>query len=66
MEDSTVLGRYLILAASARFLIEFVRVNPRVALGMTIAQWGTLCLIAGGAWLLAQSVRSGSVVVSAK
>jgi phosphatidylglycerol:prolipoprotein diacylglycerol transferase len=50
--DAIVLGRYLIYAGTARFLIEFVRINPKVALGLTVAQLGTLVLIAGGVWLL--------------
>jgi phosphatidylglycerol:prolipoprotein diacylglycerol transferase len=50
--DRIVLGRYLIYAGTARFLIEFIRVNPAVALGLTVAQLGTLVLIAGGVWLL--------------
>jgi phosphatidylglycerol:prolipoprotein diacylglycerol transferase len=50
--DRVVLGRYLFLAGGVRFLIEFVRVNPAVALGLTVAQWGTLVLIVVGIWLL--------------
>jgi phosphatidylglycerol---prolipoprotein diacylglyceryl transferase len=46
--DTIVLGRYLILAGAARFLIEFLRINPRVALGLTVAQWGTLTLMVIG------------------
>ena len=48
-----VLGRYLVLAGLARFLIEFVRVNVRVALGLTVAQYGALALAAAGALLIA-------------
>ena len=50
--DAIVFGRYLIYAGTARFLIEFVRINPKVALGLTVAQLGTLVLMAGGAALL--------------
>jgi phosphatidylglycerol---prolipoprotein diacylglyceryl transferase len=54
--DIIVLGRYLILAGGARVLIEFVRINPRVALGLTVAQWGTLTLmVIGVALTLLQS-----------
>src|SRR5204862_1823379 len=35
-----VLGRYLVLAGTARFLIEFLRINVRVAFGLTVAQYG--------------------------
>jgi len=32
-------GRYLILSAVARFLIEFIRRNPAWLVGLTTAQW---------------------------
>ena len=50
--DRIVFGRYLTLAGTARFLIEFVRINPAVALGLTVAQLGTLVLMILGAYLL--------------
>ena len=52
--DAVVLGRYLVLAGGARFLIEFIRVNVRVALGMTMAQWASLALMLIGVVLLAR------------
>ncbi len=55
MADAKVLGRYLLLAGGARFLIEFIRINPAVALGMTMAQWGALLLMAFGVALLSRS-----------
>ncbi len=39
LADAAVLGRYLVLAAGFRFVLEFIRVNPEVALGLTMAQW---------------------------
>ncbi len=36
--DGMVFGRYLILAGSLRFLIEFVRINRRIAGPLTLAQ----------------------------
>ena len=47
-------GRYLVLAGIARFLVEFVRINPRVALGLSVAQLVSLALIVIGGllWLL--------------
>ena len=36
--DGVVFGRYLILAGSLRFLIEFVRINRRIAGPLTLAQ----------------------------
>jgi len=44
-------GEYLMLAAIGRFGIEFVRVNPEVALGWTSAQWIAVGLFAAGAGL---------------
>ena len=50
---------YLVLVGSARFVIEFVRTNPRVALGLTEAQIMSLASVAaGGAFLLQR--RSGT------
>jgi phosphatidylglycerol:prolipoprotein diacylglycerol transferase len=55
--DTAVVGRYLLLAGAARFLIEFIRLNERVALGLTVAQWGTLAMMAFGGWLLTRRER---------
>jgi phosphatidylglycerol:prolipoprotein diacylglycerol transferase len=55
--DSAVLGRYLLLAGFIRFAIEFVRVNVRVALGLTVAQYGALVLMSGGAVLIWRTPR---------
>jgi len=43
---------YLILAGSMRFLVEFWRVNPIIALGMTEYQWISLTLVLLGGYLL--------------
>ena len=50
--DRQVLGRYLVLVGVTRFLIEFVRVNVRVALDLTVAQWASLVVVAVGLALL--------------
>jgi prolipoprotein diacylglyceryltransferase len=42
-------GEYLIGAGIGRFVIEFWRVNPRVALDLTEPQWIAIGLIACGA-----------------
>lgn len=47
-------GLYLTLAGFARFLVEFVRINPRVLFGLSIAQLTSLALIAIGGALLAR------------
>ncbi len=51
--DLGVIGRYLALAGTARFLIEFIRVNERVALGMTVAQYVALLLVVAGGLCIA-------------
>lgn len=40
--DLDLFGRYLVLVSGTRFLIEIIRVNVRVALGLTVAQWFAL------------------------
>ena len=52
--DAIVLGRYCALAGTARFVIEFIRINERVALGLTVAQWVSLALIVSGAVILSR------------
>lgn len=47
--DGTVFAWYLALACSARFLVEFVRINPPVVLGLSQAQIMSLALVALGA-----------------
>jgi phosphatidylglycerol:prolipoprotein diacylglycerol transferase len=44
--DGLILWWYLLLSAGVRFLVEFVRVNPKIALGLSEAQWISLALIA--------------------
>ena len=52
---------YLVLAGIERFLIEFIRLNPDVALGMTSAQLFSIGMIAAGlAWLSRGLGRSSS------
>jgi len=55
--DRAIVARYCLLAGGFRFLLEFIRVNTRVALGLTVAQWGSLLLVAAGI-ALAWSGRS--------
>ncbi len=46
--DRAVLGAYLIGAGAIRFAIEWIRVNPPVALGMSVAHWASLAAIGAG------------------
>jgi phosphatidylglycerol:prolipoprotein diacylglycerol transferase len=50
--DAFVIGTYLAGAGLIRFVIEWLRVDVRVALGMSVAHWASLGAIAIGAWLL--------------
>jgi phosphatidylglycerol:prolipoprotein diacylglycerol transferase len=46
--EGTLFFIYLILAAVERFLVEFVRTNPAVALGLTQQQWISVVLFVLG------------------
>ncbi|HVO93468.1 MAG TPA: prolipoprotein diacylglyceryl transferase [Terriglobales bacterium] len=48
----TIAWLYLILAGLSRFIVEFWRVNPSLALGLSEAQWVSLALIPIGLFLL--------------
>lgn len=54
----SVFAVYLALTGVARFLIEFIRINPRVLFGMTNAQIASLLSIAAGLALWWYSPRS--------
>jgi len=49
--NGQLFGIYLILAGIERFWIEFLRLNPPVALNLTVAQWTSLGAILLGAIL---------------
>jgi phosphatidylglycerol:prolipoprotein diacylglycerol transferase len=53
VRDRAVFGSYLLAAGTLRFLIELVRVNVVVALGMTTAQVFSAGLVMAGIWLVA-------------
>ena len=50
--DGFVFSSYLIFTGIARFLVEFIRINPRSFLGITNAQLGSLGSIIAGALIL--------------
>jgi phosphatidylglycerol:prolipoprotein diacylglycerol transferase len=55
---------WLVLAGLERFLIEFIRRNDPVAIGLTLAQLVSLAMVvAGGVWL-ARSRRPGAVATA--
>jgi phosphatidylglycerol---prolipoprotein diacylglyceryl transferase len=56
-QSGTLFALYLLLAGVERFLVEFVRRNEDVALGLTQAQWLSIVMIVvGGVWF---ALRSG-------
>ncbi len=51
--NGTLFALYLLLAGTERFLVEFIRRNSDVAIGLTQAQLISVAMmIAGGVWLL--------------
>ena len=51
--EGTVFCVYLIGSSTVRFLVEFIRINPTLAMGLTQAQWIAIVLAIGGAgWLI--------------
>jgi phosphatidylglycerol:prolipoprotein diacylglycerol transferase len=56
--DATVLGRYLVLAGSIRFAIEFIRVNVRVVGPLTLAHLVSLALVIAGIVMLMMPQRT--------
>ena len=57
--DALVLGRYLVLADSIRFAIEFIRVNLRLVGPLTLAHLISLSLVVAGATIMWGNSQSG-------
>ncbi|HLJ16601.1 MAG TPA: prolipoprotein diacylglyceryl transferase [Bryobacteraceae bacterium] len=60
-----ILGLYLILSSSARFVIEFYRFHEQAlpfGLPFSITQWIALALLAIGLWLLVRARHAGAAV----
>ena len=51
--DGIVLARYLVCAGALRFAVEWLRVDQRVAYGMSVAHLASLAVIAVGLIALA-------------
>jgi phosphatidylglycerol:prolipoprotein diacylglycerol transferase len=64
--DALVFGRYLVLVGATRFLVEIVRVNVRVAFGLSAAQYFALGAIAGGIVLHVAARRLATAQPKAK
>src|SRR5436190_8940561 len=60
--DAIVLGRYLVLAGTIRFAIEFIRVNQRVLGPLTLAHLVSLALVIAGSAVLAAGSRVARVL----
>jgi phosphatidylglycerol---prolipoprotein diacylglyceryl transferase len=59
MPSGSVFAAYLVLTGAARFLVEFIRINPRSFFGMTNAQAASLASIATGAVIWWRIRRGG-------
>lgn len=60
--EGTAFFVYLVGASAARFLVEFIRINPALALGLTQAQWIAMPLfLCGVGALLARMPRTARV-----
>lgn len=57
LAEGVITGEFLILSGIARFLVEFIRINPRVFLGMSNAQLTALLSVVAGILLLIFSRR---------
>jgi phosphatidylglycerol:prolipoprotein diacylglycerol transferase len=62
--EGAIFAWYLILASAARFLVEFVRINPRVWLDLTAAQWTAAALVICGAGLLLAARAPGRAPIT--
>jgi phosphatidylglycerol:prolipoprotein diacylglycerol transferase len=66
--EGTIFFIYVILAGVERFLVEFVRTNPAVALGLTQQQWISIALFVlgiAGTWWFGTHGRPRTLAVAA-
>jgi len=61
-----ITGEYLVLSGVARFLVEFIRINPRIYWGMSNAQVASLGSIAAGILLIVWARRHSTTVIAAE
>lgn len=58
--EGTVFGWYLVLYASVRFAVEFIRHHDQALVaGLSLTQWISLAMLIPGAWLLFRSPVTG-------
>jgi len=56
-----IVGQYLVLSGIARFLVEFIRRNPKVLFGLSNAQLASLGSVVAGVALIAWAARGKPV-----
>ncbi|HEY0786213.1 MAG TPA: prolipoprotein diacylglyceryl transferase family protein [Acidobacteriaceae bacterium] len=56
-------GEYLVLSGVARFLVEFIRTNPRLYFGLTNAQVASLATVLAGGLLVLRARRAPAVAL---
>ena len=61
LQPGLLFALYLVLAGAERFLVEFIRRNDDVALGLTQAQLLSVAMIAAGGFWLARKARRGEL-----
>ncbi len=65
LTNGLLFALYLVLAGTGRFLVEFIRLNDEVALGLTQAQLISLGMIlVGGVWLLLAARRTPRAAIA--
>jgi phosphatidylglycerol---prolipoprotein diacylglyceryl transferase len=65
MPAGVLTGEFLMLSGAERFLVEFIRINPHVILGMSNAQFTALLSIAAGAVMMLVASRKAEVAAAA-
>ena len=58
-----ITGEYLVLSGIARFLVEFIRINPKIYWGMSNAQIASIGSVLAGVALVLWARRTGKAVI---
>jgi phosphatidylglycerol:prolipoprotein diacylglycerol transferase len=58
-------GEYLVLSGIARFLVEFIRINPRIYWGMSNAQIASIASVIAGVLLIVLAHRHARIAAAA-
>jgi phosphatidylglycerol:prolipoprotein diacylglycerol transferase len=59
-----ITGEYLVLSGIARFLVEFIRINPKIYWGMSNAQVASLGSVVAGVLLILWARQRSAIAVS--